>query len=844
MHLFRSIAGMYSYTMTLLSDLRLGLRLAFKSFGSTLLAILVMAIGLGSSITMFSYVNGMIWSKPDFPGSDDLVAISWLRMEGQGNFSTQINPRDFRAFHEELESFDKLAAYQFQLQTLSNPDGTSFPERYASASVSSDFFTMVGVKPILGRLPDFEGIHPVGDPTLLISHTIWQEQYGGDREIIGKLAFLNGNPHTIIGVMPDGFHFPIQQELWTPSDWSFTDVHPRNRLPGLNVIGTLKPDVSVTQARVEMETIASRLAQEFPETNEFQVRLEIEPYGRDFIGDTSYRILLTLMVCAILVLLAACANVSNLIIARTSKRQFEFALKTAVGAHKRNIMMQVALDGLLLSLGGCIGGLILAYWGGKAIWGYIEATFFFKPYWWHNDFDARVLVFAIGLVAITALISSLAPALRAVGGDTIDYLKDSSRTSTGIFVGKVAKFLVGVQMAFSGALLVTALVMVFVVRYFTDQQYPYDPREILTARIQANQSAGLPSADSVYRFYQDMEEKLEAVPGISEVGFSFAFAGIFPGGREFQIEGEVYETPEDRTNAGSNIVTSSYFDVYGVKPLQGRLLNELDIDSTIPVCVVNSSFVEHYLPEGNPVGRRLRINSPGIAREVQNVNRGDPWTDWMTIVGVIPDLRPPPLPGQNSRQNAEMLIPHRQWLSRGMNLLLKGDGDVHNWIETTRRIMHEIAPQIAPVFGVMSVQDFLDRNFVNQRIAANIFTVFGIGALFMAIIGLYGMMSFNASQKMQEFGIRMALGGTGRDIVSLVYKQIVWWIAVGSLIGIGSGFAISNQLKNVMRVQEFPTGILAYPSVIIAITITSIIAVSIPALRAARNAPYQALRAD
>ncbi len=830
--------------MTSLNDLRLGLRLATKNFGSTLLAILVMAIGLGSSITMFSYVNGMIWSKPDFPGSSDIVSIEWLRMEGQGNFSTQINVRDFRVFYEELQSFEKLAGYQFQNHTLSNPDGTSFPDRYPSASFSSDFFSMVGVQPILGRLPDFDGARPVGDPTMLLSHRLWMEQYGGAEDVIGKVAFLNGNPHTIIGVMPEGFEFPFQQEIWTPSDWSYTDGHPRNRLVTLTVIGTLKPGVSITQARVEMETIAARLAQEFPQTNEHQLRIEIEPYAEEFVGETTYRILMTLMICAILVLLASCANVSNLIIARSSKRQFEFALKSAVGASKKNIMTQVIMDGMLLSLGGCLGGLFLAHWGGKAIWNYIETTFFFKPYWWHNDFEPRVLFFSIGLILITTLISSLAPALRASSGDTVDYLKESSRTSTGVFVGKVAKFLVGLQMAFSGTLLIVAIVMILVVRFFTEQEFPYDPREILTARIQANQSAGLPSADSVYRFYQDMEEKLEAVPGISDVGFSFAFAGIFPGSREFQVEGEVYETPEERTRAGCNIVTTGYFNVYDIEPLQGRLLNDLDVDSTMPVCVVNRTFVQEFMPDGNPIGKRIRINSPGINREVQNVNRANPWTEWTTIVGIIPDLRPPPLPGQNARQNAEMLIPHRQWLSRGMNMLLRGQGDVHQWVETTRRVMFEIAPQTAPVLGVMSVQDFLDRNFVNQRIAANIFTVFGLAALGMAVIGLYGIMSFNTSQKMPEFGIRMALGGTGRNIVSLVYSQIVWWISIGTLVGIGAGYAISNQLKTFMRVQEFPTGVLAYPTVIILITITSVVAIIIPALRAARRAPYQALRID
>lgn len=826
--------------MNFLVNIKLGLRLFFKNVSSSLIGVAIMAVGLGLSITMFALVNGIMFSAPKLQDELELYDIEWLLPEGsqRGN---AINVRDLRVFQAQNESFEHLAGYSLGLISFYTEQTDAYAERHIQARVSPEFFDLIQKRPILGRtLTEADAIPGTGS-TALISYELWQEQFAKSADVIGSSVQLNGNPHTIVGVMPKEFQFPFSTKIWVANDWSNTDTRPRERVPRLAVIGTLKKGINTRKATSELNTIAAQLATTFPETNQDFLRLDIKPFNEDYIGDNQRTILLFLLLSSLLVLLISSANVSNLMLARVAQRQHELALRRTLGAEKLQIIFHVLLEGGLLVCCGLILGLLLSTWIRELIWNTFENNMLFIPYWWHIDLDWKVYSFAIGLMIVSVVGSSLFPAIRALALQANDILKDDARTGSNLYIGKLSKFLVGIQITFSTVLLITSATMIILTDYIANRELPYDADQILSTRYQANASAGLRSNNSVWSLYENLGQQIRALPGVEGVGFSFNTPAFNPGLRDFILEGEEPDQEEPKQTA-ANIVTPGYFAAMDLKPIGGRLLGTTDIESSQPVCVVNQNFVTAYFKNENPVGKRIRINSPGFSGEVQNADRDDLWTDWMTIVGVVPNVYPEPLLNETIEQFAEVYLPHKQRLSRGMTLLVRSKGDVHRWITPIREISAKEAPLLPPMFGMYTLKNRIDRNNIQLHVTSNIILSFGVASLLMAAIGLYALISFTTLQKRREFGIRTALGAQVEAILGNVFRQIAIQMPVGIVLGLAISIFTISLLKQSFNLPSIPYGFLAYFVGVTLVVSTSCIAVFIPAFKASRINPSEALR--
>ncbi len=830
--------------MSFFNDTRFTLRLFYKNTISSFMGVSVFGLGLAMSITMFTMVKGFLWTSPNVRDGGQLVSVEWLKDEANQDFEADPIITDYEYIKENSKSFKELAAFQFLFWALNNPDGDAYTARYPQAKVSTNFFDIAPVRPILGRLPSKEDIKPGGSNAVAISYSIWQEQYGGAAEVLGATAILNGESYIIVGVLPAGYEFPVMQESWILADWKDVRSRPREKQPSVEMFGILKDGVSTKEAEIELNNLAAQLARLYPETNEHYSRFIIKPYAEEFVGDEMKQVLLILLLCSVLVFLIACANVSNLVLARVSKRQQELAIRSGLGASRIHLMGMVLLDGAVMAVGGLIVGILIALWSSRYLWEVIDGKMPFRPEWWNMDIDMSVMLFAAFMMFMSVLISSLFPALRVVAKQNNALLKDDTRTSSSLFIGRLSKVLISIQVTFSTVLLITALTMVLTSSYVANPKLPYDPEKIMTTRMQMNVKAGFESIESVHNFYDDLIATVSALPNVETAGLSYKFAGFFPARRPFEIFGQEPDRAEDLPKVNTNIINTSYFDVYKAEPVSGRFFSLTDTESTEYVCVVNQHFVKHFFPGENPIGKRIRVKNAGTAQELQNIQRDSPWTEWMTVVGVAPNLQQRPVPGEPIHRYAEIYIPTKQRPSRGMNLLVHAKRDVLDVIEPVRKIVQRKAPLLAPQSEFESVADVLERANSGIQITTNLITVFGVAALFMASIGLYALISFTTQQKIREFGIRMALGASAQAIIKLVFRKNLLQIVIGLILGMAAGVAISSVLKKVFDAANLPVAVPAFSIAITIVMVASAVAILIPALRAASIEPNKSLKQD
>ena len=831
--------------MMALTDLRYVVRIFFKNFLTSLLGVFIFALGLSMSVSMFALVKGMLWSYPDVKNGHLLTHVEWDRPQANVPTGAVLVP-DYRAFRDENNSFEQLVGFQFGQVAVNNPEGEAYTTRYSRSFVSENFFQVIQVKPILGRLPTAEDASPDTPSVVAISATVWQEQFGGSPDVIGSSVLLNGMPHIIVAVMPTAFQFPAMEQMWVPTTWAEMDSRQRGAMPRLEVFGILKEGVTVREAHTDLQRIAVQLERDFPATNKNHLLLELKPYNQEFTEIRQQDILHILLTCSLLVLLIACANVSNLVLVRISKRQHELGVRKSLGASRKQLMKIVLLDGLLLAGGGLIFGLLFAFWISRFIWHLMEQTYPFLPYWWNMDLDLGVILFAATLMVVCVILSSLVPAIRATSKQAIDTLKDDTRTSSNLFIGRLAKLLIAVQVTFSTVLLITAISMVLSNNFLNNRKLPYDPENILTTRLQLSLSAGFNNIESVHQFYDNLSEKLTNVRDVERVGFSYNYAGYFPSLRPLEIENNILDREQDRRRISTNIVTKGYFSVYDLQPLSGRLFIETDVESAQHVAIVNRHFVNLFFPDENPIGQRIRVNNPGTASEVQNRSRSSTWTNWMTIVGVVPNVQPEPLPGENFEHYAEIYIPTKQRPSRGLNLLLRSSVNPLSLVEDVRRIIRQEAPLLAPQTDFETIRNVIDRSTGSINITSNIITAFGIAALVMASIGLYALLSFTTVQRQREFGIRVALGASTKKITVLVGRQVFVQVMLGLILGCSIGYFLSGTLQQVFgnTTANLPVKTQAFSFSVALILIPSLIAILVPSVRTAKKAPSVSLRSE
>jgi putative ABC transport system permease protein len=800
-------------------DLRYAFRQLLKNPGFTAVAVLTLALGIGANTAIFSIVNGVLLRPLPYVQPDRLIRLySGSTQEPQ--LQIPVSLPNFRDWQDQNQVFQQLALYWGVSATLTD---AAEPERLEGTGVTEQLFPLLGVQPELGRnfLP--EETRSGADKVVILSHKLWQRRFGGNANLVGATIHLDNQVCTVIGIMPRGFEFPepASAEFWVPIALDRRDLD--NRLAfAFWSIGRLKPGVTLEQARLELSAISKRLEQEHPATNTDR-NAALLPLAESMMGNV--RSLLWLLSGAVsFVLLIACSNVANLLLARTAARRKEFAIRQSLGASRFRVLRQLLTESTLLSLAGGTVGFLAASWAMNSLLALSPSDIPRKD---GIRLDLGVLVFTLAVSILTGLCFGLAPAWKAWKTEVNDSLKESGRaTLGGLRRHRLHDALIVSEVALSLVLLVGAGL---VLRSFV-QVYRVDPGfatgNVLTARI-ALPSNKYSAAQQRVAFFQDVLNRVEALPGVQAAAFASDLPltgfGVM---RPFHIEGRPHATPRDYTYARIRVASAGYFQAMHVPIVQGRDFAPSDADNAPAVALINQATARVFFPGKDPVGQRMKL---GVGPEDQS--------PWCTIIGVVGDTR---FMGLDREAQPEWYQPYLQSPWSAMSLVVRTEPDPLSLAPAIRRELHTLDKD-QPFHNVRTMEELLSASMRWRRFVMGLLGLFATFALTLAAVGLYGVMSYAVVQRTQEIGIRMALGAQRNDVLRLVVRQGLTVAAIGILIGSAGAFALRRTMAN------FIFGVTAtdpttFAGVALLLLCVCFLACFLPARRAAKVDPMEALR--
>jgi len=806
--------------MGFLQDLRFAGRMLIKSPWVSAMAISALGLGIGVTATMFSIVYSALLRGLPFEDGDRIMAVSRTNPE-QGVNRAPASVADFADWAEQQTSFEELAGYY---SGTVNVRWTDRPERFDGAFVSSNTFRVVGVRPLLGRGFEPEDNVPGAALKVVLSYHLWRDRFDSDPAALGQVLGVNGETAEVIGVMPEGFLFPDSQDLWVPLRMDAL-AQPRGQGQGLTVVGKLRRDLSLDQAGAEFAGIAQRLATAYPDTNEGW-GVVIDPFTDLAIGDEARGLLLAMLGAVSLVLLIACANVANLLLARAAVRTKEVGIRTAMGASRWRVVSQMVAEALALALTGGAVGAGLAWVGVGLFARAIEGTN--PPFFLVFKVDGPILFFVLGTSLLAAIVAGGIPALKASGMDVSSILKDESRGSSSFRIGRLSKVLVVGEIAMSMGLLVAAGLMTKSITTLRNFDMGFDPDAVFTARLGLF-PADFPDADVRRRFYDDLRVRVQEAPGVRMASLGTVLPGVGSNYQRFAVEGEAYATDRDHPGARSGQIDPGYFETVGLDVTLGRDFEPGDGVDAMPVAIVNASFAQKYLPGGSPLGRRIRV---GTSESTES---------WRTVVGVVPDAWMQGL-GNSGEPPEGFYVPIQQTDTRFMSILARGPADPMVLTAAVRDAVAEVNGD-TPIYFVQTLRSRIDENTWVFNVFGVLFMVFGGVALFLASIGLYAVMSFSVSRRTPEVGIRMALGAESGQVLGLILRQGMIQIAVGMVLGLGLAILVSRALALVLF-QVSASDPVVFVLVAAVLGVTGLAASAIPARRATRVDPLVALRSE
>ena len=831
---------------TFLQDLRIGFRVLIKEKGFCALAVFVLALGISAVTTQFAIVNGVLLRGFSFPHAEQLVDVQLVNPANftPSNFNSRITTTDYVDLKAEQKSFSSLVAYLNGSTVNLTVNGQ--PQRLQGGYVTWDFFRLLGVAPVLGR--DFleEEDRPGVTKAVILSDATWHREFGGDPKVLGRAVRVNGTPATIIGIMPPKFAFPANEQLWLPVNASFPPK-PRNdrNIQTVNLIGRLRPGVTLEQANGEMQTLAKRLADQYPENKSFSLGW-VRPLIASFTGPQLSGLLYTMLAFCVGVLLIACANVMNMQFARATLRAKDLAIRSSLGATRSRLVAQMLTESLLLSVLGAVIGIALAVWAIDWVDAATRNLTNPIPSWMTFQLDAPVLAFVVASVLLSALVSGLLPAWMASRASAVEVLKESGRGNTGRVIGLVTRGLVVLQILVSSILLIGALLQVQSILRQQHTDYGYDTNAVLSARM-GLMEGDYPTNESRVLFFEKLRRELASAPEFSGTALTSRFQMVFNGNGPIEIEGREYKSDKDRPQANFENISDGYFAALGRRLTEGRDFLPDDNDVKQPVAIVNASFARKHFGTESPLGRRFRAVG----------NDGAQFDAWRTIVGVVSDLRMLG-PFNNQNDNSGFYVPLTSFVFGGDKPVVNGlqfctvivrprdAGRAEAADAALRRVVARVDANL-PLYFVATPKTNLDGFLGQNRVVATMFGVFGAVAIVLAAAGLYGVMSFAVNQRTQEFGIRMALGADARLILAMVLRQGAWQL----LLGLGSGIllALGLSLLGDAGIRNFlfeisPRDPLTYTFVALLLTGVAFLATLIPALRATKVDPMVALRAE
>jgi predicted permease len=818
-----------------MQDVRFALRSFAKNPGFTLAAVLSLAIGIGANTSIFSVANALLLRPLPYKDADRLV-ILWNRSPGLNITQDWFSTAQFLDIRSRHHGFEQVAIAIGGNYSLT---GRGEPERVGVVRVSSNLLPMLGGRPALGRLLTPDEDAPGHTATAVLTDGMWSRRFGRDPQIIGKSILLNGQTYEVVGVLPQRFSLsqevlPLlygteQAEIFLPLPLAASDAQVRTH-EDYNIVGKLQPGVSVQQAQAEMDTITAGLRRDFPENYPANggLTFSIVPLLEQVVGDVR-RSLLVLLGSVGFVLLIACANVANLLLSRAVGRQQEIAVRTALGASRWQIVRQLLTESLLLALcGGALGVVIctfsvegIRFWGTKSI-----------PRLEDVAIDGRVLLFTLLLSACSGILFGLAPALRVSRLDLSSTLKDASRGSAGTSAvwgrgNNVRRLLVVSELALSVVLLIGAGLLIRSFARLQNVSPGFDPRGVLTFDLtMTGRKYGDKAA--ILNTYRQLWERLEHLPGAKAAGgvtslpLSQAFAWT-----PITVEGRTPLPGEKFLNADERLVSGHYFEAMGIPLRRGRLFNEQD-DVTKPVVVIVDEYMAEQLwPGQDPIGKRIHI--------VEYESK-DPW---QTVIGVVGRVKQDSL---DSDPRIAFYVAHTQFPTRALTVAFGGGTDATSMLSSAKSELRSLDPDL-PMYYVRTMEQRLDESLARRRFSMLLLGVFAGVALILATIGIYGVMAYLVNQGTREIGIRMALGATQGNILSLVVRHGMALALSGVTIGLVAAFLLTRLIRSLLfGVQA--TDPVTFAEIASLLVLVALLASYIPAHRAARVDPLTSLRCD
>ena len=798
----------------MISDFRLAIRTLARSRGFTIAAAGVLALGIGAAATVFSVVDAILIRPLPYPGADRLAVI-YSTQPSRGVRRGGASFPDLNDWRTRLSAFDGIFAYLGSNVSLT---GSGDAERVSAALVSEDFVRVMGVQPALGRAFRGDEWKPGGPKAAILSDALWQRRFGGDRRIIGRTLVADGASYEIVGVMPRGFDFP-DVEVWAP--FTFPPEVATREERALGAVARLREGVSLRTAQAQLDPFNAQLERAYPATNSgWQAR--VVSLHDDLAAD--FRSGLYLLAAAVvLVLLITCANVANLVLARTSGRRRELAVRIALGGSRRQIARQLVLESVITAAAGAAGGLLIALWGARLLRIVIPVEI---PSWIHLGVDLRTVIFALGVSVIAAVALSAASSVHVTDRLLGDALRDGSRTGTGVGRARSRRALVVSEIAVSLALLVGALLLTRSFSRMERADPGFDPAGVMTLRLSLPPSR-YPNDSSIARFHQQVHADLRALPGVASTAsvltLPLSNQEIFT---SITIEGQP-APPGQAMHAHRQAITPDYFDVMRIALLTGRRFTAADGPSAAPVAIVTEKLARNRWPNVSAVGRRFKLGQASSKEP------------WITVIGVARDVKQF---GIREGTTEGIYLPFSQSPPRTATIALRVDGEPTAVAASARKVINTADPELA-VFAASSMAQILARSIWQPRLQALLVGAFAVIALVLAAVGVYGVVSYAVAQRTREIGVRMALGAQRSVVLRLVVAQGVRLTLMGILLGLAGSLAGARLLEGLL----FGVGArdpATFVGVPVLLFLVSAVACYVPARRAASVDPAIALRAD
>ncbi len=796
-------------------DLRFAWRMILSHRWFSAAVVTTLALGIGVNTMVFTLVDAVLFKPVAVRGGSQLVAISQQSLtQGDGSMRLSLPAlRDYRSQASSLEPLEATSGEEGVLSERGNP-----PQSYSMQRASSGIFDILHIPPVLGRgfLPGDD--KPGAPPVLLLGYGVWEERYGSSPAVIGRAVRVNEQAATIIGVMPDGFKFPVNSEMWMPLAPTPKLEKRDNR--ALDVFAMLKPGVSTLQASVELNAIARRLAIQYPTTDK-DLTVLVETFHQHYNGGSVHVIFLLMLAAVGFVLLVACANVANMMLSRALGRQREMFIRTALGASRWRVVRQLLIESVLLSVLGGMLGLGLAMMG---VHWFDLSTRIVRPYWIQFTMDYLVFGYLAGLCIVSGLLFGIAPALHSSRVELNEVLKEGARSVGKHRGGRFSSVLVVFQFALTLVLLSGAGIFVHSLLQNLSANRSVPASQLMTARIDFPEDR-YKDTDSRQRFYDQLLPRLRALPGVTHVAIVSDLPGLGSGRREVEIEHSAVDVKANRPQAAFIAQSPGYLDAIHLPLLLGRDFNDTDGTANSKSAILTRECADHFWPGQTAIGKRFRFyddnNKPG---------------DWITVVGVTAKL----VQDLNEKEPRPLLfVPFRQEGSNGMALVVESSVDPTAGV----RAAVQNLDQDLPLREVSMLTEAVQQREWFLRVITRLFLGFSLIALLMASVGLYAVIAHATGNRTQEIGVRMALGANAHNIMMLVMKRGLWQIAAGLALGLGAAFPVTRLMASL------PIGVsLSGPAVflVVALILASVglFACWLPARKAAALDPVKAIRYD